>query len=87
MQSCGGSSCLSDGEKTLRVQINGEAQEISDGLALSDLIAELSLAPERIAIEHNQHVVRRNEWPTTIIADGDRIEIVHFVGGGSEADR
>jgi thiamine biosynthesis protein ThiS len=39
--------------------------------------------PERIAIEHNQKVVRRKEWIKTIIADGDRIEIVHFVGGGS----
>lgn len=68
--------------ETLRVQINGNAREVSEGLTLSDLIAELSLAPERIAIERNQQVVRRDEWPNTIVADGDRIEIVHFVGGG-----
>lgn len=71
-------------ETTLQVQINGETKEIPEGLTLSGLAAQLSLAPERIAIEHNQQVVRRNAWPSTIIADGDRIEIVHFVGGGSQ---
>ncbi len=72
---------MGDGE-TLRVQINGEAREVADALKLSELVNELSLAPERVAIELNQQVVRRNHWPTTILADGDRIEIVHFVGGG-----
>jgi thiamine biosynthesis protein ThiS len=66
----------------LQVQINGEVREVADELKLSDLISELSLAPERVAIELNQKVVRRNFWPATILADGDRIEIVHFVGGG-----
>ena len=70
---------------TLRVQVNGEAREIADTLNLSELLSELSLAPERVAIELNKQVVRRNQWPETILADGDRIEIVHFVGGGAEA--
>jgi sulfur carrier protein len=69
--------------ETLRVQINGEAHEVADTLKLSELVNELSLAPERVAIELNQQVVRRTQWPTTILADGDRIEIVHFVGGGT----
>jgi thiamine biosynthesis protein ThiS len=67
----------------LRVQINGEAREVADELKLSELVKELSLAPQRVAIELNQQIVRRNLWPTTILADGDRIEIVHFVGGGN----
>jgi thiamine biosynthesis protein ThiS len=67
----------------LRVQINGEAREVADALRLSELVNELSLTPERVAIELNQRVVRRNLWPETILADGDRIEIVHFVGGGT----
>jgi thiamine biosynthesis protein ThiS len=50
---------------------------------LSDLVGLLSLAPARIAIELNQSVVRRNEWPKTILVEGDRVEIVHFVGGGN----
>lgn len=51
-------------------------------LTLSDLIKHLSLTPERLAIEHNREVVRRADWPNTLLSEGDRIEIVHFVGGG-----
>ena len=69
----------------MRVQINGEAREVADELKLSDLVDQLSLAPERVAIELNQKIVRRNHWPATMLADGDRIEIVHFVGGGMQA--
>ncbi len=54
-----------------------------DRLMLGDLVRELSLAPARIAIEVNQRVVRRDEWDQTTLAEGDRIEIVHFVGGGA----
>ena len=68
----------------MRVQINGEAREVAEALKLSALVNELSLAPERVAIELNQQVVRRNQWPATILAEGDRIEIVHFVGGGKQ---
>ena len=66
----------------MQVQINGEAREVADELKLSELVSELALAPERVAIELNQKVVRRNHWPETLLADGDRLEIVHFVGGG-----
>ena len=68
----------------MRVEINGESRELPEGLSLNDLIRELSLAPERIAVELNHEVVRRQEWPLTMIANDDRIELVHFVGGGSE---
>ena len=67
----------------MQLQINGEAREVADELKLSELVSELSLAPERVAIELNQKVVRRNHWAETMLADGDRIEIVHFVGGGT----
>jgi len=67
----------------IEIQINGEPRELSHQVNLSDLVEELSLVPERVAIELNRHVVRRGEWPQTIVADGDRIEIVHFVGGGN----
>ena len=52
---------------------------------MDDLVRELSLTPARVAIELNRDVIRRADWNTTILNDGDRIEIVHFVGGGSEA--
>jgi thiamine biosynthesis protein ThiS len=67
----------------LRVQINGEARELNhDDLDLAELVRELSLAPQRIAVEVNKRMVRRDEWERTSIKDGDQIEIVHFVGGG-----
>ena len=69
----------------MQLQINGEAREVANELKLSELVDELSLAPERVAIELNQKVVRRNQWAETTLADDDRIEIVHFVGGGAEA--
>jgi thiamine biosynthesis protein ThiS len=66
----------------LRIQVNGESQELADGSSLEDLVRNLSLPPVRIAIELNRNVARRPEWANTILREGDRIEIVHFVGGG-----
>ncbi|HZI62205.1 MAG TPA: sulfur carrier protein ThiS [Pyrinomonadaceae bacterium] len=66
----------------MRVYVNGEAREFSSPLSLDQLITELDLPPARIAVELNRAVVRRNEWNTTELRDDDRIEIVHFVGGG-----
>jgi thiamine biosynthesis protein ThiS len=68
----------------LLVKLNGESREVIDRSTLADLIKELSLTPARIAIEINQQVVRRDKWDDTILAAGDHIEIVHFVGGGIE---
>ena len=70
--------------ESLRIEVNGEGREIGPGLTLADLVQQLKLIPERLAIEHNQRVVRRADWPQTRLAEGDRIEIVHFVGGGRE---
>lgn len=68
---------------TLRIQINGESREVSEQSTLSELVNELSLPPARIAIELNGEVVRRNDWVNAMVREGDRLEIVHFVGGGS----
>ena len=67
----------------MRIEVNGEAREVDEEIRLSDLIRELALAPERVAVELNRTVVRRADWAAARIADGDRIEMVHFVGGGS----
>jgi thiamine biosynthesis protein ThiS len=71
----------------LHIQINGEAHELPEELTLSALIVKLGLAPERLAIEQNREVVRRARWADTQITDGDQIEIVHFVGGGTSVVR
>ncbi len=70
----------------MRIQINGEPQELRAGLTLHELIVELQLPPERLAIERNREVVRRANWHETLIAEGDQIEIVHFVGGGAKTN-
>ena len=84
--SCGESSSLlnlpEERDHGLLIQLNGDSREVFEGAVLSDLVHELSLAPARIAIEVNQRVVRRDQWERTALAEGDRIEIVHFVGGG-----
>lgn len=66
----------------MRVELNGEPQELGEGATLLTLIEQLALAPERVAVELNRDVVRRADWPDTRLSDGDRVEIVHFVGGG-----
>lgn len=68
----------------MHVEINGERREVEDELTVRELIEKLSLAPERLAIELNRQVVRRADWPHTPLKDGDRLEIVHFVGGGGD---
>jgi len=67
----------------LQVYVNGEDKELGDGLSLLDLLNILNLPIQRIAVELNRSVVRRAEWASTPLKDDDRVEIVHFVGGGS----
>jgi thiamine biosynthesis protein ThiS len=69
--------------KRVRIKLNGETKEVGEGTTLLGLIEELSLAPERLAVELNREVVRRADWPSAVLSEDDRVEIVHFVGGGS----
>jgi sulfur carrier protein len=65
--------------------LNGQSREfpqLAPGANLQDLIAELDLKGDRVAIEHNGTIVPRTEWANGVLAEGDRLEIVHFVGGG-----
>ncbi len=66
----------------ITVYLNGEARQVSDDTHLAQLIDQLSLPHQRIAIELNRSVIRRADWPDITVNDGDRIEVVHFVGGG-----
>jgi thiamine biosynthesis protein ThiS len=71
----------------LQIQINGAYEEVSNGLRLSELIIRMKLRADQIAIELNQQVVRRSAWQSTILQPDDRVEIVHFVGGGLMSDK
>ena len=65
----------------MKVFVNGALREVEIS-TLAELITELDLPVARIAIELNRDVVRRSDWGSTMLKDEDRIEIVHFVGGG-----
>ena len=67
----------------MQVYVNDESREVSEQSTLTSLIADLDLPSQRIAVELNRTVVRRSEWPTTELHEGDRVEVVHFVGGGA----
>lgn len=69
-------------EQSSHITVNGEARDVARGLTLARLVETLKLAPERVAVELNREVVRRGDWQNAILKDGDRVEIVHFVGGG-----
>ncbi|MEP6903540.1 MAG: sulfur carrier protein ThiS [Actinomycetota bacterium] len=66
----------------MKVFINGETKEITKQFNLLGLLKEFSLPSERVAIELNKKVVRKKDWENIEIKDADKIEIVHFVGGG-----
>jgi thiamine biosynthesis protein ThiS len=68
----------------LQVQVNGEEKELTEGTLLSELIIQLELPVQRVAVELNREVVRRRDWEQTVLRGGDRVEIVHFVGGGRQ---
>jgi len=68
---------------SMKLTINGEPQ-LSSAETLGALIETLGMKPDRVAIELNREIVPRDQWPQTPLHDGDRLEIVHFVGGGSE---
>jgi sulfur carrier protein len=66
----------------MRLQINGEEKEFAGGLSLADLIAQLGMKSDRVAVELNREIVSRAQWADTSLKDGDKLEVVHFVGGG-----
>ena len=66
----------------LQITVNGEPKAIAEGTTLADLVALFDVAPERIAVEVNEHLVRRASYAQTHLSGGDRVEIVTLVGGG-----
>jgi sulfur carrier protein len=66
----------------VRLMVNGEAREAPDGATIAALVVLLGLDRRKLAVERNLEIVPRSLYPATALADGDRIEIVAFVGGG-----
>lgn len=66
----------------MTLHINGEPREFSDGLTVATLVAQLGMKPDRVAVELNLQIVPRSQWEATMLKQGDKLEVVHFVGGG-----
>ncbi len=67
----------------MEITINGEKRVLADQVTLAELLVELGLPDlRRVAVEHNGNLAPREQWSTLRLTDGDRLEIVHFVGGG-----
>jgi sulfur carrier protein len=66
----------------MNLVINGESQSHSAD-TLSALVEYLGMKPDRVAVELNRRIISRDQWPQTPLHDGDRLEIVQFVGGGA----
>ncbi|MEO7539549.1 MAG: sulfur carrier protein ThiS [Pyrinomonadaceae bacterium] len=66
----------------ISVLLNGELRTVPAEMDLDRLLELFSLPRKRVAIELNNGVIRRADWPATPVNDGDKIEVVHFVGGG-----
>ena len=69
-------------EGSVTVIVNGEERLVADGRTIADLLTELRLGGRRIAVEMNRDILPRAEYASRAICEGDRIEIVQFVGGG-----
>ena len=69
----------------MKLQINGEERTFDPAVpTLAALVETLGMKSDRVAIELNRNIVPRDRWAEAILNDGDRLEMVHFVGGGSE---
>jgi thiamine biosynthesis protein ThiS len=64
------------------ITLNGDRFEIDEPLSVTALLEKLDIDPRRVAVEHNLAIVRRQRFPEILVGEGDRIEIVNFVGGG-----
>ena len=67
----------------MKLVLNGEDRSFESPLTLAQLVANLGMKPDRVAVERNRDIVPRDRWEAVTLQEGDRLEIVHFVGGGT----
>src|SRR5881628_157894 len=67
----------------IEIRLNGEACEIPEPLSIAELLERFDLPKDRVAVERNRSIVPKQQWESVALAQGDEIEVVHFVGGGS----
>jgi thiamine biosynthesis protein ThiS len=70
----------------MRITLNGEAREVMEGQSVASLLADLGIQAERVAVELNLAIVDRPAFTGTALSDGDRVEVIGFIGGGRRDD-
>ena len=66
----------------MQIYLNGEAREVASALTVADLLEDLALAGRRLAVEVNLEIVPRSAYADIVLQPGDRVEVVHAIGGG-----
>ncbi|MFA7429740.1 MAG: sulfur carrier protein ThiS [Rhodospirillaceae bacterium] len=66
----------------MKLTINGEPHDHQDGLTLAELLGAVGLDARKVAVERNREIVPKSQYGDVVLADGDALEIVHFIGGG-----
>ena len=66
----------------MQITLNGDMHEVAGPLTVTELLVQLSIDGRRVAVEHNLVVLKRHAFETTMVREGDAVEIVNFVGGG-----
>lgn len=66
----------------MNIYLNGERREVPENLNLAALLEWLKLPADRVAVERNREIAPRSAWAATLVQPDDRLEVVHFVGGG-----
>jgi len=66
----------------MTIQLNGEPYDLPEPLTVAALLTHLGIDARRVAVEHNEIVVRKAQYEATVVRDGDAVEVVNFVGGG-----
>jgi thiamine biosynthesis protein ThiS len=67
----------------MQIQVNGQVREAMPGTTVADLLRELNVTGERVAVEVNLDILERGQFGQRLLSEGDRVEIISFIGGGS----
>jgi thiamine biosynthesis protein ThiS len=69
----------------MQLFVNGDAKDCPESITLAQFVEQLGMKGDRVAVELNREIVPRGQWSETRLHEADRLEIVHFVGGGTDA--
>lgn len=70
--------------ETLHIQVNGESRQTRVGTTVAELLQELDIRPDRVAVELNLQILDRQEFDRRALHEGDRVEVISFIGGGTD---